>query len=167
MTVCYLSKMKFLDTPSLLILTAVEGTDVETAHYALITINESFKQRRSLLPKMAKIMARRGEDISGVKFTFPAMDVVFGNFDALADSLDGVMEEKFARNKFVIFYDDEEIARIMADVEGGKYEMAEVTGAEMTFTATDCRVTAKEGEVALTSVPFQSQDVMFAELAAA
>ncbi len=159
--------MKFIDTPSLYILAAVEGDSIETAHYALIAINESFKQRRSLLPKMAKILARGGEEIGAVKFTFPATDVVFGNFDALADSLDGVMEERFSRNKFVIFYEDEAIARIMADVEGGKYELAKVTGAEMTFTATDCRVTAREGKVALTSHPFQSQDVLFAELAAA
>ncbi len=155
--------------PSLLVLAHVVGLQTRTAFHALIPINDAFKRRRSLLPKLAKVLAQNGEDANDVKFSFKTNDVTFGDFDSLAEALSPERKEKMGSVGFVIYSNPDEIERIMADVEAGKYEMVDASSASFVFTQDECRVTAMEaiGLIKLATVPFQSKDILFAEVAAA
>ncbi len=151
--------------PTLLILACVYGP-THKANYALIPIDESFKRRRALLPKLAKVMEKGREQLDDVKFTFKMEGVVFGNFDVLADDLRGQDEMHWKRKGFHVYVEPEEVERALRIADSNRCEQIEMKNVEVVFTANDCRVVTSEGLIRLETCPFHRHSLLFAELAA-
>jgi hypothetical protein len=155
------------ETPSLLVLALIVGVGIQKASYALIPIDETFKRRQQALYRLAVVLRKEEQDLSNVKVSFKTEGVLFGDFSPLAEGLPEVYGEKFDRFGFHVYADEREIEVILADARAGKYPMADVGSLELVFTEDGCQLSAVEaiGMARLSSHPFGSHHLMFAEVA--